>query len=101
MCGKFWTIWAGVVSGRWDVRASETRKRSAAGGGYAGPTIKKKAQKEGRTILFVDESGISQRPHRVRTWSPRGETPVLPYNFHWDTISAAAGIPFFNFYFRL
>jgi hypothetical protein len=37
----------------------------------------------------------------VRTWSPRGETPVLQYNFNWDTISAAAGITFFNFYFRL
>jgi len=37
----------------------------------------------------------------VRTWSPRGETPILQYNFNWDTISAAAGITFFNFYFRL
>ena len=37
----------------------------------------------------------------MRTWSPRGETPVLQYNFNWDTISAAAGITFFNFYFRL
>jgi hypothetical protein len=45
----------------------------------------KKAQTEGRTILFIDESGISQRPHRVRSWSGCGETPVLPYNFHGDT----------------
>jgi hypothetical protein len=37
----------------------------------------------------------------VRTWSLSGETPVLPYNFNWDTISAAAGITFFNFCFRL
>src|SRR5215471_21292966 len=41
----------------------------------------KKALQEGRTIIFIDESGISQRPRRVRTWSPRDETPVLPYNF--------------------
>jgi len=41
----------------------------------------KKARQEGRTIIFIDESGISQRPRRVRTWSPRDETPVLPYNF--------------------
>jgi transposase len=26
---------------------------------------------------------------------------VLQYNFNWDTLSAAAGITFFNFYFRL
>ena len=37
----------------------------------------------------------------MRTWSPRGETPVLQYNFNWDTLSAAAGITFYNFYFRL
>src|SRR5262249_21268850 len=61
----------------------------------------KKALQEGRTIIFIDESGISQRPHRVRTWSPRGETLVLPYNFNWDTLSAVAGITFYSFYFRL
>jgi transposase len=37
----------------------------------------------------------------VRTWSPRGETPILQYNFNWDNLSAAAGITFYNFYFRL
>ena len=37
----------------------------------------------------------------MRTWSPRGQTPVLQYNFNWDRISARAGITFFNFYFRL
>ena len=40
----------------------------------------KKAQKEGRTIVFIDESGLSQRPHRCRTWAPRGQTPVLQYH---------------------
>jgi transposase len=44
---------------------------------------------------------VSQRPHRVRTWSRRGETPILQYNFNWDKISAVAGITFYNFYFRL
>lgn len=37
----------------------------------------------------------------MRTWSPRGQTPVLQYNFNWDTISAMAGITFDHFYFRL
>jgi len=44
---------------------------------------------------------VSQRPHRVRTWSRRGQTPILQYNFNWDKISVAAGITFYNFYFRL
>lgn len=54
-----------------------------------------------RTIVFVDESGLSERPHRVRTWAPRGQTPVLQSHFNWNQLSAAAGITWFNFYFRL
>jgi transposase len=51
--------------------------------------------------VFIDESGLSQRPHRCRTWSPRGETPVLQYSFNWKTLSAMAGVTWWNFYFRL
>src|SRR5580704_8297518 len=49
--------------------------------------VKKKALNEGRLLLFLDESGLSQRPHRCRTWAPRGQTPVLQYNFNWKTLS--------------
>ncbi len=51
--------------------------------------------------VFIDESGVSQRPHRCRTWAPRGQTPVLQYNFNWKTLSAIAGLTFWSFYFRL
>ncbi len=51
--------------------------------------------------MFVDESGLSERPHRVRTWAPRGQTPVLQYSFNWKCLSAMAGITIWNFYFRL
>lgn len=44
---------------------------------------------------------MSQRPHRCRTWSPRGQTPVLEYNFNWKSLSAVAGLTLRNFYFRL
>ena len=64
-----------------------------------GPAIKNRT--EGRTIVFVDESGLSQRPHRCRTWAPRGHTPVLEYNFNWRSLSAVAGLTAWNFYFRL
>lgn len=63
--------------------------------------IKKKAQQEQRTLVFVDESGLSERPHRVRTWAPRGETPVLQYSFNWKCLLAMAGITIWSFYFRL
>lgn len=51
--------------------------------------------------MFIDESGLSERPHRARTWAPRGQTPVLQYHFTWKTLSAVAGITWWNFYFRL
>ena len=37
----------------------------------------------------------------MRTWAPRGQTPVLQYHFNWKLLSAAAGITWWNFYFRL
>jgi len=49
----------------------------------------------------VDESGLSERPHRCRTWAPKGETPVLQYHFNWKVLSAMAGVTWWNFYFRL
>jgi hypothetical protein len=60
----------------------------------------KKAQREGRTIVFIDESGLSERPTRVKTWAPRGETPILPHSFNWKQLSLIAGVTFWRFYFR-
>src|SRR5450759_2019658 len=62
---------------------------------------KKNAAKQGRIIVFIDESGLSERPTRVRTWAPRGQTPVLQYHFNWTQLSVIAGITFRRFYFRL
>jgi len=52
-------------------------------------------------IVFIDESGLSQWPHRVRSWGQRGQTPALAFNFNYETLSAVAGITFWNFYFQL
>jgi len=76
-----------------------SRRSSVEGEALAG--AKKNAARQGRIIVFIDESGLSERPHRVRTWSPRGQTPVLQYHFDWKTPSAIAGITWWNFYFRL
>lgn len=51
--------------------------------------------------MFIDETGLSERPHRVRTWSPRGQTPILQMHFNWHQLSAIAGLTFWNFYFKL
>ena len=37
----------------------------------------KKADEEQATILWVDEAGFYLRPLAVRTWAPRGQTPIL------------------------
>ena len=65
------------------------------------PEIKKKPARKAGTIVFIDESGLSERPHRCRTWAPKGHTPVLQYHFNWKTLSAIAGVTWWNFYFRL
>ena len=44
---------------------------------------------------------MSQRPHRCRTWAPRGQTPVLQYHFNWKKISVAAGMTMWNFLFQI
>lgn len=61
---------------------------------------KKNAKRAGQTIVFVDESGLSERPTRVRTWAPVGQTPVLQYSFNWKQLSVIAGVTYWQFYFR-
>ncbi|MGF6651498.1 filamentous hemagglutinin family protein [Paraburkholderia youngii] len=61
----------------------------------------KKSTAEGRLIVFIDESGLSERPTRVRTWAPKGCTPIIQYHFNWKHVSAIAGLTRTNFVFRL
>lgn len=62
---------------------------------------KKIAARQGRVIVFIDESGLSERPCRARTWAPRGQTPILQYSFSLKQLSVIAGVSFWRFYFRL
>jgi hypothetical protein len=59
--------------------------------------LKKKARAEGRTLVFIDESGLTQKPHCVRTWSPKGQTPLLFHCFNWKNLGAIAGLTWTNF----
>ena len=61
----------------------------------------KSAAKQCRIIVFIDGSGLSDRPTRVRTWAPKGETPLLQRHFNWHALSVIAGIACRRFYFRL
>jgi transposase len=51
-----------------------------------------KAQTEGRTIVWVDESAFYPLPAVVRTWAPRGVTPVLHAPLTRDHLSVISGI---------
>ena len=56
----------------------------------------KKARAEGRTIVFIDESGLSTRPTRVRTWAPIGKTPVIQVTFGWKSLSMIGGLSLYR-----
>ena len=48
--------------------------------------------KEGRTILFADQSGFYLLPTVVRTYAPIGQTPVLHEHLSHDHLSVMSGI---------
>jgi transposase len=60
----------------------------------------KKALREQRTIVFVDESGLSEKCPVTRTWAPKGQTPIIQQSFTWKQMSAVAGLTWWRFYFR-
>ena len=43
-------------------------------------------------IVFLDESGLSTRPTRVRTWALRGQTPLIQETFNWKSLSIIGGL---------
>ncbi len=67
------------------VLTGEAHSASQAGRGSRDPAlegrtlagVEKKAAEEGRTIVFIDESGVYLLPIVVRTDAPCGRTPIL------------------------
>ena len=54
--------------------------------------LEKKAKDEQRTIVFVDEAGFYLLPMAVRTYAPRGHTPILRMKLTRDHLSAIGAI---------
>jgi transposase len=54
--------------------------------------LEKKAHSVKATLVFVDESGFSLLPTACRTWSPRGQTPILRHCFNWPKLSAISAV---------
>lgn len=42
---------------------------------------KKRAKEQGKSIVFIDESGFMLQPVVRRTWAPKGQTPI---HYSWD-----------------
>ena len=52
----------------------------------------RKAQSERRTIVWVDEAGFYLLPGLVRTYAPRGQTPLLWVPYTRDHLSVISGL---------
>jgi DDE superfamily endonuclease/Winged helix-turn helix len=98
--GAFLGQWVLAPKSLSGAQSSATSKLCATGSDTPG-LRSKKAQREGRLIVFIDETGISERPTRVRTWAPKGQTPVIQFHFTWNHVSAIAGLSRTNYLFRL
>jgi transposase len=43
-------------------------------------------------VIFIDETGFSQRPNVRRSYAPRGQTPVFKEHFNWQRLSAIGAV---------
>lgn len=56
------------------------------------PLLQRKATAQGRTIVWVDESGFYLLPGVVRTYAPRGQTPCLRVRLTRDHLAVISGL---------
>ena len=59
-------------------------------GALAGPF--RKAQSERRTVVWIDEAAFYPLPGAVRTYAPRGKTPILHALLTHDHLSAISAL---------
>ncbi len=58
----------------------------------AWPDLKEKARREHRELVFVDESGFYLVPGVVKTYAPRGQTPIIDEWQTRDHLSVMGGL---------
>ncbi len=56
------------------------------------PELLRKAVRERRTLVFIDESGFYLLPGKVKTYGPKGKTPVIDKWLTRDHLSVMAGL---------
>jgi transposase len=72
--------------------ASTGRSRDPSLAGRAISGTSKKGARIGATLVFVDEAGFYLLPFVVRTYAPRGQTPVLSETVTRDHLSVISGV---------
>ena len=56
------------------------------------PELRRRASRERRTLVFTDESGIYLLPGVVKTYGPKGQTPIVDKRLTRDHLSVMAGL---------
>jgi transposase len=56
------------------------------------PALRRRARRQGRTLVFVDEAGFYLLPGVVKTYGPRGRTPVVDEWQTRDHLSVMGGL---------
>ncbi len=56
------------------------------------PELRRRARRERRVLVFVDESGFYLLPGVVKTYGPQGQTPVIPEKQSRDHLSVMGGL---------
>lgn len=56
------------------------------------PALRHQASRDRRALVFVDETGIYLLPGVVRTYGPKGKTPVIDQWLSRDHLSVMAGV---------
>lgn len=56
------------------------------------PALKEKARRERRDLVFVDESGFYLLPGVVKTYAPKGQTPIMDEWQTRDHLSVMGGV---------
>src|SRR5436190_1288005 len=84
--------WVGRCRSRSRGQLNEMKRPSPPGATSGGRRWKKKAEREGRTLVWVDESAFYLLPAVVRTWAPRGETPIVRAFLTRDHLAVISGL---------
>jgi transposase len=85
--GLGWTPQVPITRARQRDEAAIERWRAA-----SWPALRDRARRERRALVFVDESGFYLLPGVVKTYRPRGQTPVLDEWQTRDHLSVMGGL---------